>query len=47
MMKGSRGNAYVGFLGGILLALLAIFIGSGIERALSGGAEPHEAQAEH
>ena len=44
MEKGSYGGGILGAVGGVLLALLAIFIGSSISRAVGGH---HEASAAH
>jgi hypothetical protein len=44
MDKGSYAGGLLGAAGGILLALLAIFIGSSIARAVGGH---HEASAAH
>ncbi len=46
MAKGSAAYGILGALAGVLLALLAIFIGSTSAR-LSGGAESHTAHADH
>ncbi len=47
MAKGSAAYGILGALAGVLLALLAIFIGSTSARLSSGTAEPHAAQGEH
>jgi hypothetical protein len=44
MEKGSYGGGILGGIGGVLLALLAIFIGSSISRALGGH---HESPGAH
>ena len=44
MEQGSSGGGIVGALGGVLLALLAVFIGSSIARSLG---THHEAPAAH
>ena len=43
MAKGSATNGILGALAGVLLALLAIFIGSTSARLLGGAPEPHAA----
>ena len=48
MENGSYAGGILGAVGGILLALLAIFIGSNIARAVGGHHEPSAAHsAEH
>lgn len=48
MENGSYGAGILGALGGVLLALLAIFVGSTISRAVGGHHEAPAAQsAEH
>jgi hypothetical protein len=48
MENGSYAGGILGAVGGVLLALLAIFIGSNIARAVGGHHEPAAAHsAEH
>jgi hypothetical protein len=47
MEKGSYAGGILGAVGGVLLALLAIFIGSSISRAVGGHHEAAAHSAEH
>ncbi len=47
MEKGSYAGGILGAVGGILLALLAIFIGSSISRAVGGHHEAAAHSTEH
>jgi hypothetical protein len=47
MEKGSHASGLLGAIGGICLALLAIFIGSGVARMLATPHEPPGAHSTH